>query len=113
MKLTRALRAWGQPGFRAELKAELEQWQLSDLPLQQALRSGNRVMDERPTVMINGYDEGEEAIVARVGLIFAGLDAGSCCADDPTPVEPHCEYCEIQLVIDRTDGETRVTLMES
>lgn len=111
MKLTRALRAWGQPGFRTELKAELEQLGVMDLPLQQALRSGNRVMDEKPTVMINGYEEAEDAIIARVGLIFSGVDSGSCCAGDPTPVEPHVEYCEIQLEIDRTDGEARLTLI--
>lgn len=111
MRLTRAIRAWGTPGFRNELKAEIERIGIGELPLQRALTSGNYVLDEKPTVLINGVDEHDDVIIARVGLFFAGINAGSCCAGDPTPVEPHLEYCVIQFDIDRATGETQVTLL--
>ena len=113
MRLTRALRAWGSPGFRDELKADIERIDIGELPLQRALSSGNYVLDEKPTVMINGVDAHADVITARVGLFFSSVNAGSCCADDPTPVEPQHEYCVIQFDIDRATGETRVALLDT
>ncbi len=94
------------------LKEEIERIGVDELPLRQALQRGNFLVDEKPVVMINGIDALEETIVARVGLFFAGIDTGSCCANDPTPVQPHHEYCVIQLEIDRATGETRITLLD-
>ena len=113
MKLKRAVQAWGSPAFRDELKAELETLGVNDLPLQRALSSGNYVLDQKPMAMINAVEEHDGAIVARVGLFFAGMDVGSCCVNDPTPVEPHDEYCELRLSIDPATGDTRVTLLDS
>jgi len=44
----------------------------------------------------------------RAGVFYRGIIAGSCCIDDPTPVEPHEEYCELEFRIDRETGETEV-----
>jgi hypothetical protein len=113
MRLMQAVRAWGRPEFREVLKAEVEGLGVDELPLRQALRSGNFVIDARPRVMVNGVDERGDAIIARLGLFFAGIDAGSCCSEDPTAVEPHPEYCELELEIDRVTGETRVSLLDT
>ncbi len=113
VKLPRSIQAWGTPDFGDELKAELGSLDAEQWPLQQALCSGNYVLDEPPTVMINGVDEHEDAIVVRVGLFFAGINAGSCCNNDPTPVEPHSEYCVVQLTIDRATGETGIALLDT
>ena len=113
MKLIRAIQAWGTPHFRDELTAEIACMGVTEWPLQQALRSGNYVLDQPPTVMINGVDENGEAIVVRVGLFFAVADAGSCCNGDPSQVEPHEEYCVVQLTVDRSTGETRVELLDT
>ncbi|MCP5413031.1 MAG: hypothetical protein H6961_00200 [Chromatiaceae bacterium] len=85
----------------------------AELPLQRALRYGNYVLDQPPTVIINGVDEREGAIVVRAGLFFAGVDAGSCCASDPTPVESHQEYCVLQLTIDPATGDARIELLDT
>lgn len=113
MRLTRAVRAWGTPGFRDELAAEIAGMDPAVLPLQRALRYGNYVLDQPPTVIINGVDERDGAIVVRAGLFFAGVDAGSCCASDPTPVESHQEYCVLQLTIDPTTGDARIELLDT
>jgi hypothetical protein len=51
----------------------------------------------RSVVMINSVEQQGDYIVARIGLFFAEINAGSCCANDPTPANPHHEYCIIQL----------------
>lgn len=112
MDLKRAIESWGTPGFRDVLKEEIGRMDAAAFPLQQALTRGNFLPGEKPGVMINGIDAFEDTIVVRVGLLFAGVDTGSCCADDPTPVQPHHEYCVIQLEIERATGQTRMTLLE-
>lgn len=113
MRLIQAAQAWGTEGFRDVLKAEIETTDVGELPLQQALRSGGYALDEKPTVLVNGAEERDGVVVARVGLFFASIDAGSCCADDPSPVEPYQEYCVLQLEIERSTGETQICLLDS
>ena len=52
-------------------------------------------------------------IHAKVGIFFGGILAGCSCADDPTPVEPQTEYCELLLTLDRTSGKAAVELIEA
>ncbi len=112
MKLDKAVGAWGTPQFQDVLKEEIERRAVDELPLSQALRHGNYVADERPAVMIHRVEQQGPFIVARVGLFFAGIDAGSCCANDPTPVQPHHEYCVVHLEIEYATGETEVRLID-
>ena len=112
MKLDKAVRAWGTPNFQEVLKDEIEQCAVDELPLSQALRYGNYVADERPAVMLHRVEQRGSFIVARIGLFFAGIDAGSCCANDPTPVQPRHEYCVIQLEIEHDTGETKFRLID-
>ena len=113
MQLERAAGAWGTPGFSDILKAEIEGIAVGAWPLQQALRRGGYVLDETPTALINATEERGGVIVARVGLFFSSIDAGSCCADDPTPVEPYQEYCVLELEIEPVTGKTQVCLLDS
>lgn len=112
MNLEKAARAWGRSKFQEVLKDEIEQRAVDELPLAKALRHGNYVADERPAVMIHLVEQHEGIIFARIGLFFAGVNAGSCCANDPTPVNPHHEYCIMQLEIERTTGKTKVRLID-
>ena len=61
----------------------------------QALRFRATMLDQPPTVMINGVDENGEAIVVRVGLFFAVADAGPA-ATATLRSKPHEEYCVVQ-----------------
>lgn len=95
-----SLDAWGSTRFEAVLKQELA-GHAADLPLQAALSFGSAVLDAPIGVMLLGATEEADCIEARVGIFFAGIVAGCNCADDPTPVEPQHEYCELLLVIDK------------
>ena len=112
MRLANAVGAWGTPEFREVLKDEIERLAISELPLAQALRFGNFVADERPTVMINSIEDQGDHVTVRLGLFFAGINAGACCADDPTPVESHHEYCVVQIHVDLATGEAQARLVD-
>lgn len=113
MNLMNAVQAWGAPDFKDRLKAEIQSLGVDSLPLFQAMRHGNQVLeDPAPTVMINGVDEHEDSLEARVGVFFSAIHTGGCCADDPTVVEPHQEYAELTFKIDRATGDCRVDLTD-
>ena len=112
MRLASAVAAWGTPQFREVLKDEIEHLAISEFPLAQALQFGNFVADERPTVMINSIEDRGDHVVVRVGLFFRGINAGACCADDPTAVESHHEYCVVQMQVDLATGEAQVRLVD-
>lgn len=100
-----SLHAWGTADFPAVLKRELAE-HADALPLQQALSGASAVADEPVTVVLLDAQADETSIHAKVGIFFAGILAGCSCADDPTPVEPQPEYCELVLEIDRVTAET-------
>jgi len=109
--LTKSLNAWGTPGFRDVLKREIEGLGARDLPLQQGLSTGSYALDHGLRAMILAAYEGPTAIRVRAGIFYSGIIAGCSCADDPTPVDEHNEYCEVQIDIDRATGETTVALL--
>ena len=47
------------------------------------------------------------------GYMFfdTSLIAGCSCADDPTPVEPQPEYCEVELQIEKATGLTAIVFV--
>jgi len=111
IRLTKALSAWGSPAFSAQLSGELEQLPHTALPLQQGLTQSSQVSSEPFKVMlIDAHDE-TEAIVVKLGVFYSGITAGCSCADDPTPVEPQTEFCNLLLRIDKTTGEASVSLL--
>lgn len=109
LHLPASLQAWDSPGFRDVLKREIEQLGVGKLPLQAALTSSSHALDEGFSVMILGVDETPTHLHATVGVFFSGVIAGCNCADDPTPVEPQHEYCELRLSIDKASSSTTVT----
>jgi hypothetical protein len=109
MHLPDSARAWGSPDFHVVLKRELAS-HADKLPLQQALTGTSAVADDAITVVLLDARTDETTILVKVGIFFAGILAGCSCADDPTPVEPQTEYCELRLTIDRRTAETAVHL---
>lgn len=103
MHLPDSARAWGTADFPAALKRELAE-HADELPLQQALTGTSAVADEPVTVVLLDAQADETSIHAKVGVFFAGILAGCSCADDPTPVEPQTEYCELRIAIERATG---------
>jgi hypothetical protein len=100
LRLPASLAAWGTPGFAAALKRELA-GAGTQLPLQQGLSATGYALDGRIEAMLLGAEETTGEIVVKVGVFYAGIVAGCNCADDPTPVEPQPEYCELRIAIDR------------
>jgi len=111
IRLPTALNAWNSPQFMAVLKREIEQLDGGLLPLQQGLTASSHALDDRFDAMIIGATEESGFIRARVGVFFSGLITGCSCADDPTPVEPQSEYCELLFAIDKATAEATVTIL--
>lgn len=111
LELKDSLRAWGSAQFAETLKRELAR-HAAELPLQQALAHSSHVVDAPITVMVNGVEETEGGIHARVGVFYTGGVSGCSCANDPTPDSEQPEYCELRLDIDRVTAATTVTLLE-
>lgn len=111
IRLTKALNAWGTPGFDDILKEEIRRLGGARLPLQQGLSAGSHALDNDLQAVILGVSEEAGVIRAKAGIFYAGVIAGCSCADDPTPVNEHTEYCVVQLDIDKRTAETIVTLL--
>ena len=111
IQLTKAARAWGNDCFNDILKAEVEQLDTTQLPLQTGLSHSSYVSDDDFRVMVIGAEEIADHIRVHAGIFYAGIIAGCNCADDPTPVDSQPEYCEVQLDINRETSETIITLL--
>jgi hypothetical protein len=111
MLLPKAIASWGGADFPAALAREIEQLDPYLLPLQQGLSATSVAVPEGFKVIFLGAEEAGAAIHARVGIFYAGIIAGCSCADDPTPVEPQTEYCELRFEIDRASGQAMVYLL--
>ena len=112
IRLQKAARAWLAGDFESVLKGELEALPVGQLPLQQGMRVGNYLLDEKPLVMIFSIVDGDGIVQIRIGVSYQGMIAGCSCADDPTPVEPVNEYCELYLALDKQTGEATVSLVD-
>jgi hypothetical protein len=110
LRLAASLAAWNSPSFAAVLKRELEQAGGAQLPLQRGLSATSVALDDAIEVMVLGVGETPARLEVRIGVFFAGIVAGCSCADDPTPVEPQNEYCELLLTIDKATAEAVATV---
>lgn len=111
IRLPAALGAWNSPEFMAVLKREIEQLGGGQLPLQQGLTASSHALDDHFEAMIIAAADEAGFIRARVGVFFSGIITGCSCADDPTPIEPQNEYCELLFAIDKATAETTITLL--
>jgi hypothetical protein len=111
IRLDKSLRAWGSADFETILKREVEELGADHLPLQQGLSLSSHVAESPITMMIHRVAETENAIRIKAGIFYQGIIAGCSCADDPTPTNENNEYCEVQLVINKTTKATEVALV--
>jgi hypothetical protein len=112
IKLVKSVQAWGTPEFETILKNELKQLDPDLLPLQQGLSQSSYATRGAVDVVVLNSTENANTIRVKAGIFYSGVIAGSCCADDPTPVEEQTEYCEVQLALDKHTGETTVSLLQ-
>jgi len=110
--LRKSLQVWGAPEFNDVLKNEIERLGAGLLPLQAGLAVSSCVVEDGLQVMIIHVSDDEEFIHVKAGIFYAGVIAGSCCADDPAPVDENSEYCEVQLQINKITGATEIALQE-
>ena len=102
-----AIAIWGTPGFEDALRREIEQLGPDQLPLQEGLTTGSYADAQELRAMILGVSDEPATIKVRAGLFYFGIIAGCNCADDPTPVDRHSEYCEVQIAIDKASPKAR------
>lgn len=107
-----SLSHWGSNGFNDSLKEAIIAMDIHQLPLQQALSQSSHVSDSKINVIILNTSDNENSIIAKVGIFYYGIIAGSCCSDDPTPVDEIQEYCELEFLIDKTTSEYTTTLLD-
>ena len=110
LQLTDSLQAWGGSDFEAVLKEEIQKLDHSMLPLQEALSQSSHVSDTKISLVILKASESRDSICVKAGVFYAGIIAGSCCADDPTPISENTEYCEVLIAINKTTADAVVTL---
>ena len=111
IRLDESLHAWGEAGFNAILKREIEKMGADNLPLQQGLSGSSYVAESPITVMIHRVAEMENVIRIKAGIFYQGIIGGCSCADDPTPTGENNEYCEVQIDIDKATAVIAVTLI--
>lgn len=109
IRLTASLQAWGSPDFPSVLKEEIGRLDAAHLPLQQGLTASSHALEGTHSAMVISVADKPDCIQARVGIFYSGILAGCSCADDPTPVEPQNEYCEVLVSIRKTTAETSIT----
>ena len=109
--LNNALSSWGTPEFSDVLKREIQQLDAMYLPLQQGMSQGNYTSGKNLTVLVLNVTDDADHIHVKSGVFYTGMITGCSCADDPTPIDEHTEYCEILFDINKTTAETAVTLL--
>ena len=112
LQLTKALNAWGTPGFNETLKHEIAHLNVDSLPLQQGLSQGNYTNGTNLGVIVMHVSDEADFIRAKTGIFYTSIISGCSCADDPTPISELTEYCEVVFDIDKTTAETTVTLLQ-
>ena len=111
IKLVRTLKSLGSEYLVEAFKEEVESLGYSILPLQSALCHSSHVVEDKLKVIVLDTDETANTLNLRAGVFFSGVIAGSCCADDPTPMEKQHEYAEFEFVIDKQTAVTDITLL--
>ena len=112
ISLPQSLEAWQGSSFSTTLKEEIAAIDHALLPLQQGLRQSSYVSDSPFSVVILDVRESTDTIDVKVGIFYAGVIAGSCCSDDPTPLDEQTEYCEVLFRINKNSAVTEVSLLQ-
>ena len=112
IKLPQTLKSWQTPDFENTLKNEIKEIDAQLLPLQQGLSLTSYVSNSPISVVFLNATETANIIRAKTGIFYAGINAGSCCADDPTPVCEQTEYCEMVFDINKISAEATVSILK-
>ena len=108
---SQSLAAWNTPVFTSVFKQEVCRLEKDALPLQTALAHSSHVSDGAIDPVVLTINEVQDAIHIKTGVFYSGIIAGSCCADDPTPVCEQTEYCELMISINKTSAEVSIVLL--
>ena len=109
--LPRTLAAWNSAEFADTLKLEVSTLNIDSLPLQDALEHSSYVSESGLNPVVLASWETSGSIYVKTGIFYAGIVAGSCCADDPSPSCEQPEYCELLFAIDKFDARVEITLL--
>jgi hypothetical protein len=109
INLAKALQAWNTPDFEQAIKTEIQSLDTALLPLQQGLALSSHVSDSPISVVVLDVSEESDFIRVKTSVFYAGIVAGSCCEDDPTPVCEQTEHCELLFEIDKDSGNASVS----
>lgn len=111
IRLTNSLNTWGSPAFENSFRDEIEALDSEHLPLQQGLTQSSYVSDSGFSIVILNSFDTAGVILVKTGVFYSGVIAGSCCSDDPTPLNEQTEYCEMQVEISKSTAEAKITLL--
>jgi len=112
IKLTKSISAWNSATFEDTLKQEIEQLDVRQLPLQQALTQSNYTDGKNRKIIIMSVTNETDIIRIKIGIFYTGIVAGCNCADDPSPFDEINEYCELEFEVNKKTAETSVHLLE-
>ena len=113
IRLQKTLQAWGATDFDAIFKQEMQEIDRHLLPLQAGLSQSSYVSDDEINVILIDATDANDKLSIKAGIFYSGIIAGSCCADDPTPVDLQTEYCEIIIELDKGSAEATINLVAS
>jgi hypothetical protein len=111
IRLTNSLNTWGSPAFESSFRDEIVALDSEHLPLQQGLTQSSYVSDSGFSIVILNSFDTAGVIQVKTGVFYSGVIAGSCCSDDPTPLNEQTEYCEMQVEISKSTAEAKITLL--
>lgn len=109
--LEKSLLHWQSEDFKEVLTAEIEQLDVTYLPLQQGLTQSSYASDKCKIIILNITEE-EQSIQIKTGVFYTGTIAGCACDDDPTPTDVVNEYCEMLFTIDKASAKTAVEIVK-
>jgi len=98
------LAARATPQFETEFKREFVLVPVENLPLQAALAHSSQLLDGSIEPVVLSVEDTDDSLRIKTAIFYAGVDAGSCCADDPSPPCQLTEYCEVLVIISKATG---------
>ena len=113
IKLPDSVKKWGSAAFEKTFRNEFGSLDSEQLPLQQGLMQSSHVSDSGFSVVVLNSSDTSNTICVKTGIFYNGVIAGSCCSDDPTPLNEQTEYCELYIEISKSTAEAKITLLST
>jgi len=106
--LSKSLAAWNLPAFKSIIKQELLSLKSGTLPLEKGTSQGGYVDESNLGATILGTTETPQTITVTAGLFFTEIVICCGCGDDPMPTNA---YCELEIVIDKSNANSTFTII--